>query len=64
MEDSRLFRYGLMTAEAVAQEGWKGFSRGKRVIIPGWKNKLLATLGHLTPHVISLRVIRRLHERA
>ena len=64
MEDSLLFRFGLMTAESVAKEGWKGFSRGKRVIIPGWKNKLIAGLGRLTPHTVSLRVIRRLHERA
>jgi short-subunit dehydrogenase len=64
MEDSLLFRFGLMSAEAVARAGWRGFQRGQRIIIPGWKNKLLATLGRLTPHVVSLRLIRRLHERA
>ena len=61
MEDSRLFRTGTMTAESAARLGWRGYRRGQRVIIPGWKNKLLATLGRLTPHSISLRVTRALH---
>ncbi len=61
MEDALLFRFGLMTAESVARAGWRGFQRGQRIIIPGWKNKLLATLGRLTPHFISLRITRALH---
>ena len=62
MEESRLFHSGLMTAEAVAQAGWKGFSKGKRVIIPGFKNKTLACLSRFTPHVLSLRLTRALHQ--
>ena len=61
MEDSRLFRSGTMTAQTAARLGWRGYRRGQRVIIPGWKNKVLATLGRLTPHFISLRVTRALH---
>ncbi len=61
MEESRLFRTGTMTAETAARIGWRGYRRGKRVIIPGWKNKLLATLGRFTPHFLSLRVTRALH---
>ncbi len=64
MEDSRLFTSAAMSPEAVAQSAWKGFQRGRRVIIPGWKNKLLAGLSWLTPHVISLRLIRLLHGQA
>lgn len=64
MEESRLFRASLMTAEAVARTGWHGFQRGQRVIIPGFRNKALAVLGRLTPHPISLRVIRALHRQS
>jgi len=61
LEDSRLFRRGTATAESVARAGWRGFQRGQRVILPGWKSKLTALLSHWTPHGISLRVIRTLH---
>ena len=63
MENSLLFRTGTMTADTAARLGWRGYCRGRRVIIPGWKNKLLATLGRLTPHFVSLYVTRALHQR-
>ena len=64
MEDSLLFRTGSMSAETVARLGWRGFRRGRRVIIPGWKNTLLAVLGRHLPHALSLRVTRVLHQQS
>ena len=63
MEDTLLFRTGTMTAETAARLGWRGFRRGRRVIIPGWKNTLLAVLGRHLPHALSLRVTRALHQQ-
>jgi len=43
MEKSPLFKSSaipVMTAEAVARAGYRGFLRGKRVVIPGWVNRL------------------------
>ena len=61
MEQSRLFRQGTATAESVARAAWRGFQRGQRVILPGWKTNLTALLSHWTPHLLSLRLVRALH---
>ncbi len=42
------------SAEQVAREGWAGFERGKRVVIPGWSNKLIAFLGPRLPRPLIL----------
>jgi short-subunit dehydrogenase len=64
MEDSRLFHAKLLDAETVARSAWRGFRRGRRVIIPGWKNKLLAAVARIAPHWISLPLIRLMHGQA
>lgn len=64
MENSRLFLSNPMSAEDVARIGWRAFLRGRRVIIPGWKNKTLALLSKLSPHALSLPLVRKLHESA
>jgi short-subunit dehydrogenase len=42
MEKARLVQSAMMDAKTVAEAGYDGLMRGKRVIIPGFKNKLLA----------------------
>ncbi len=42
------------TAEQVAREGWRGFERGKRVVIPGWLNKAITFLGPRLPRSLIL----------
>jgi short-subunit dehydrogenase len=42
MEDARLFNMGAMSAVAVARAGYRGFRRGKALVVPGLGNKLLA----------------------
>lgn len=64
LEDSRLFRTPGMDPAAVAQSAWRGFRSGRRIIIPGWKNKFLAGLTRVVPHWISLPLVRLLYGRA
>lgn len=61
LQDALLFRSGAQTAEAVAAAGWRGFQRGRRRIIPGFKNKLLVLVSSLTPNALSMHLVHRLH---
>jgi len=39
----------MMSAESVAQAGWKGMERGRRVVVPGLINKIAAFAPRLLP---------------
>jgi short-subunit dehydrogenase len=56
-----LFRSGAMDADAVARAGYDGLMKGRRIVIPGLKNRLLALTGRLSPEWIKLQVTRRLN---
>lgn len=65
MEDTPLFRNGavrVMEPEPVARQGWEGFRRGQRVVIPGLANRLGATTAALAPRAALLRIVRRLQQ--
>ena len=47
----------LMDAKTVAQQGYKGFLKGKAIIIPGNKNKLLVCGNKLLPRKISRKIV-------
>lgn len=42
------------TAEQVAREGWQGFERGKRVVVPGLLNKAIVFLAPRLPRALIL----------
>ena len=46
------------SAERVAREGYEGFVRGERMVIPGFGNKVATWLPRLLPRAAMLRVIR------
>lgn len=48
-ERSRLFEAFLMDAETVARAGYDGMMKGKAVVIPGLRNKLIPVAARLTP---------------
>lgn len=47
----------LMDSERVAKEGYMGFLKGKAIIIPGFKNKMLIWGNKLIPRSLSRKII-------
>lgn len=63
--NSRLFRGGgVMDAETVARIGYEGLMNNKRVIIPGFRNRLLALGARLAPRDFVVKIARRANEAA
>lgn len=60
MDNSMLFAFGAMTSEAVAKAGYKGMMKGKDLVIPGLKNKLIPISANILPR----KVIRKITHRA
>jgi short-subunit dehydrogenase len=52
----------VMDARSVAEAGYRGTMRGKRVVIPGLLNKIFATLSKRMPARVPARIIRKLHK--
>ena len=49
LEDKLLFRLGTMDARTVALAGYRGFQRGRVLVIPGVRNKLAAMSVRFAP---------------
>ncbi|HZV12640.1 MAG TPA: SDR family oxidoreductase [Candidatus Kapabacteria bacterium] len=62
MEDSKLSQGVIMDAATVARIGYKGLMKGKTIVIPGFKNKLLALSVRLSPRKMVTDVVRRMQE--
>src|SRR5258708_5070890 len=57
--DTSLFKSRLvpvMTSAEVARRGYRGLKAGRRVVIPGWTNKLVAFSGRLSPGFLALPI--------
>jgi uncharacterized protein len=63
MEQSKLFERGAMSARAVAEAGYKGMLAGKRVVIPGPLNSLVARAVGFLPRGLVTKVVRGVQER-
>lgn len=62
--ESKLFSsQKVMDARTVAEAGYHGLMRGRRLIIPGWRNKLIGQSTRLTPRWLLAKIARRLQER-
>ena len=64
MEHSRLAGMPKMTAERVAEIGYRGFRRGKPLVIAGWQNWLAAIGGRFAPRSVPRRIARWLNTQA
>jgi short-subunit dehydrogenase len=63
MEESRLFRMGTMSAKAVAEKGYRGLMRGKTIVMPGLKNKILAQSVRFSPRKMVTAIARKVQDR-
>lgn len=61
--NSRLFSlFGLADAGAVAEFGFQAMMQGKRVAIPGVRNKIVAAANRFSPRVLTTRISRLAQE--
>jgi short-subunit dehydrogenase len=51
----------MMDADVVAQAGYRGLMRGKRVVIPGMLNKVMAKLTNVVPTGMTTKIVRRIN---
>ncbi len=56
MQNTLLFKMGVMDARTVAEIGYQALMEGKRVAIPGMKNKFFAFVRRFLPRDITARV--------
>jgi len=47
----------------VARIGYEGMKQGRRIVIPGWKNRMLVEGVRLAPRSLLTKVVRRLQEK-
>jgi len=60
MEKFSIFKFGTMNAKTVAQAGYRGFRRGKVIVIPGLTNKLGAFSVRFVPRAWVRKLVKRL----
>ena len=63
MGDSKLFDRAVMNARTVAEAGYRGLLAGKPVVIPGFRNNLLARSIGLFPRGLVTKVVRGIQEK-
>jgi hypothetical protein len=62
MGASRLFQAGVMASRPVAQAGIDGVLRGRRLVIPGWRNAVGAVLVRFVPRGWVLPVVEMIQK--
>ena len=55
---SKMLQGPIMEAGQVAEEGYRGFLRGKTLIMPGARNRFIAFMPRLLPRKMMTRIIR------
>jgi len=55
-----LFRFGTMSCERASRIGYRGYCKGRAVIIPGFLAKLSAFLVRVTPRSWTRKIVKRL----
>jgi len=51
----------MMSAHDVAQIGYRGLMNGKRIVIPGWRNKITAAFSRRLPATFTAKIVRRMN---
>lgn len=60
---SRMTEMYLMDAEKVAKDAYRGLMRSKRLVIPGFLNKISVYFGRLIPYRLLMWLLKYLHEK-
>ncbi len=63
-ENSPLFRGKLLDAATVARQGYRGMMKGKAIILPGWRTKLLAFSSRLAPRSAVVAIAKGMLKQA
>ncbi len=63
IEGARVPMLGMMESEAVAEAGYRAMLAGRRLVIPGLRNRLGTLAGRLLPRGVVLRMVRELMRR-
>lgn len=63
MGDSKLFDRAVMDARTVAEAGYRGLLAGKTIVIPGFRNNLLARSIGFFPRNLVTKVVRGIQEK-
>ncbi len=64
MDETKAFTVGkVMASQPVAEAGVKGMKRGKRMVIPGLRNKMLIFFERLAPRGAVIRVVKWMQQK-
>ena len=55
---ARLLKFGLMDAKSVAESGYRGVMKGKRIVVPGFFNKIQVFTTRLLPRSLMTRIAK------
>lgn len=61
IEQTPMFRANTMSSEAVARIGYRAMLKGKPIVVPGFKNKFLATSVRFAPRRLVTAVAKKLN---
>jgi uncharacterized protein len=53
----------LVDVRKVARAGYEGMKQGKRIVIPGWKNRLAVASLRVSPRSTVTKMVSRMHEK-
>jgi len=60
LEHKLLFKLGAVDARSVAMAGYRGFRRGRLLVVPGLKNKVGAFAVRFAPRAVVRKMVKRL----
>jgi len=63
MLNSKLMDVGLMDVKDVAKAGFEGLMKGKTVVIPGIRNKIMSFLVRFLPRNLVTRIVKQAQEK-
>ena len=63
VKKSKLAKKNIMKAKVVAEIGYNGFKKGKAIVVPGVKNKILIQILRILPRTLVGKVIKKVNEK-